>query len=650
MSNPFSHWLRKFFQPPIFADDPEKTRVSNALYATIFILFTSNTTIFLVLGNIPDQLQTLSKLTQVGIPLVGVVMMFGTFAMARRGKVYGAAWLLISVTWLLTLISTLPSGGINALGFGALVVILLAAGVLLGMRGVLFFFTLTLLSSVLLAEAEIAQWIPLVDHTLAPLPALIAYTALFSSSISMLYIATSDFQKANQKLNTTLKERLLYEQALRDQELSYRSLIEVAPDGIIIFDRDFRILYANARAHQVLNTGSQTDIGPEILKRIIHIVSQSNAIQKKLQSGLPVKIEEHIVMANDRDAWIEGSLKFIPDGGYQFIFEDISARKFVENGLRKRDEILEVVTIAAEQFLSSVDWRENINFVLERLGSGMNVSHAYLFEHTLSPENIPVTSLRYEWTAPGHVSDLGDPLFQNKPLLEPGFERSYQILSHGEVFLGDRSQFLTEEKEFLGNLGIKAIVDVPVFVERKWWGTLGFDDMVIDRIWQQAEIDALKVAANIISAAIQRQQADADRRASERNYRQTIESIGAVPYMLKYAEDRFEYIGESIFELTGYPADEITQSGWNNLIKETIVLGEAAGIDLREAVRLARTGKIKIWKCDYRIQTASGASRWVLDTAVEMLNDQGISTGSVGIFQDITDRKLIEAQTKQLNI
>jgi signal transduction histidine kinase len=63
--------------------------------------------------------------------------------------------------------------------------------------------------------------------------------------------------------------------------------------------------------------------------------------------------------------------------------------------------------------------------------------------------------------------------------------------------------------EFLFERGMKALLDVPIFIDGGWWGTIGFDDMANEREWTGAEIDALKVAANVLGAAIQRQIADA---------------------------------------------------------------------------------------------------------------------------------------------
>ncbi len=73
----------------------------------------------------------------------------------------------------------------------------------------------------------------------------------------------------------------------------------------------------------------------------------------------------------------------------------------------------------------------------------------------------------------------------------------------------------------------------------------------------------------------------------------------------------------------------------------------AAGYDCDDAVAAARAGQLPIWKCDYLIRTCGGSARWIADTALEILGQDGKSRGSIGILQDITDRKLAEAALKE---
>jgi len=188
---------------------------------------------------------------------------------------------------------------------------------------------------------------------------------------------------------------------------------------------------------------------------------------------------------------------------------ELTERKQAEINLRQRESILEVVADAANQFLKTSDWKTEINTILERLGKIINASHAYLFENHQSEDGAMVTSMRFEWTAPGFPSDLKNPLYTNAILKEGDLETWYANMVNGFPYIGDGKHLDKSDMDYLLGRGMKALLDVPIYVDGKWWGTIGFDDMANAREWSSAEIDALLVAGNVLGAAIQRQQADA---------------------------------------------------------------------------------------------------------------------------------------------
>jgi len=326
--------------------------------------------------------------------------------------------------------------------------------------------------------------------------------------------------------------------------------------------------------------------------------------------------------------------------------EDIKEKNTIQASLLERESLLEAVTFAAEKFIQRADWRENIDSILNRLGSTLQASHAYLCEHHLSAEGERVISMRYEWTADGYPSDLDDGEFENNSLVEVGFEHYYETLARGDAFVGSTATFLPTEKTYFESLGIKAILEVPLFTNGEWWGIIGFDEFEMEREWSSAEVDALKIAAGILSAAIQRQQADSAVRESERVYRQAIETAGAIPYYQEYKQDRFEFMGEGIQAITGYSPREMSSSLWNSIVKEANLLGESESISSEDAEHFLRTGRHARWRCDYRIVARDGQSRWIADSAVELFDDKGHAYAAIGIMQDITERKRVEASLR----
>jgi PAS domain S-box-containing protein len=322
----------------------------------------------------------------------------------------------------------------------------------------------------------------------------------------------------------------------------------------------------------------------------------------------------------------------------------------IEQGQRQRDAILQAVAFAAERFLTTPDWQAHIHDVLERLGQQTNSSHAYIFENALTPDGSLVTSMCYEWAAPGIPADIDNPMFQDVPVYHPDFLRWAETLGRGQLFQGNLNTFMPNEAEILVPRGIKSLLDVPIVIDGTWWGIIGFDDYKVVREWSHAETEALKIAAGIISAAIRRQRTDHALRESERLYRAAIEAAGAVPYYQEYlpgaAESAYSFMGEGIRRLSGFGPDEVTPEVWDSLVQEMVVLGEGADLPIAEAVRRARAGQMQVWQCDYRIRTRAGQMRWIADTAVEILNDHGIPRASIGIMQDITDRKRIESELR----
>ncbi|MGC1377711.1 MAG: PAS domain S-box protein [Anaerolineales bacterium] len=135
-------------------------------------------------------------------------------------------------------------------------------------------------------------------------------------------------------------------------------------------------------------------------------------------------------------------------------------------------------------------------------------------------------------------------------------------------------------------------------------------------------------------------------RESEAIYRRAIEAAGAVPYYRDHRTNSFLFIGAGIHEIAGSDG-EITAQIWENLIVESHMLGEAAGIPAMEASKLVKVGKLKIWQCDSQIHALDGKVRWVYDAAIEMIGPDGVSHGSIGILQDITSRKLVEEALRQ---
>ena len=279
---------------------------------------------------------------------------------------------------------------------------------------------------------------------------------------------------------------------------------------------------------------------------------------------------------------------------------ELMERKQAEINLRQRESILEVVAAAANRLLKTSDWQTEINAILEGLGKTINASHAYLFENHFEKDGIFTHTMRFEWTAPAFQSDLGNPQFINAPIKEAEFEEWHEAMSNGFPYIGDRKHLGKIDMDFLDERGLQAILDFPVFVDGKWWGTIGFDDLQNGREWSNAEVDALLAAGNVLGAAIQRQQTDVRLQAELVKRKQLIAELES-----KNAElERFTYtvshdLKSPLFTIRGFLGylEQDALAGKHERVKldmERITAAtEKMQMLLNDLLELSRIGRLK---------------------------------------------------------
>jgi PAS domain S-box-containing protein len=168
-----------------------------------------------------------------------------------------------------------------------------------------------------------------------------------------------------------------------------------------------------------------------------------------------------------------------------------------------------------------------------------------------------------------------------------------------------------------------------------------------------AKDDAAAQDARFIALArdiTQHKNAEAALSESEALYRRAIEVAGAVPYLRSHREAgmNYEFIGEGIRQITGYAPEEITDELWDAITEERMLLEDLAQYSWEEARRRVHSGESPIWKCEHRIRARDGKIHWVFESAIELRNEDGVSYGSIGLFEDVTERKRAEIMREVL--
>jgi PAS domain S-box-containing protein len=205
------------------------------------------------------------------------------------------------------------------------------------------------------------------------------------------------------------------------------------------------------------------------------------------------------------------------------ITRDITERRRAETTLQRHDAIMEAIGAIAEMFLQTANIKENIVAMLERLGNAAKVSRVYIFENEVGDDGSLLMSQRYEWVAPGTLTQIGNPDLQHLPYKAGGFSRWLNTLCQGQPICGEVQTFPPEERSILETQEIRSIAVVPIFVGQRWWGFIGFDDCEQCHTWSAPEVSILRAAATILGAAIQQQRAQDAIQESEQKFRSFFE-------------------------------------------------------------------------------------------------------------------------------
>ncbi len=331
---------------------------------------------------------------------------------------------------------------------------------------------------------------------------------------------------------------------------------------------------------------------------------------------------------------------------------------------RPREPVLEAVTFAAHRFLNSDDWDCDIRAVLERLGLATGVSRVYIFENIETIGDDVITDYRYEWTAPGISPQIGNPRLKCVGLRASGYTRWLESLGSGALIHGRVSDFPPAERPVLEGQQILSLLEVPIFAGDRWWGFIGFDECLRERMWSPAEQDALIAAAGIIGGALRRRsieealrqaQADLEDRVKERTA-----ELAAVNAALRNSEQRFRALIEnstdaiSIMDAQGrsiYLSPSVTRElGYDHVeLLGTPIFDYLHPEDIpkvRQALRRLLVHPDAVVAVQARLRHKNGSWRHMESLCHNLLGTPGVE-GIVVNARDWTERRRLEQRLLQ---
>jgi two-component system sensor histidine kinase UhpB len=450
---------------------------------------------------------------------------------------------------------------------------------------------------------------------------------------------TAELVAANDRLRREIEERGRVEQDLRFEKANIENLVDNAPEAIALLNQDDRVVRINREFSRVFGYSADEARGRPINDLIVpsELTAEGSQFYRTLKGGGTIDTET--VRQRKDGTLVPVSVLAILIHGENgkaeicAIYRDITERKEAEKQLRRRDAILAALGTAVGRFLRVTPLEDTIRELLRELGQAAEVSRVYIFQNHLNNSGSLVTSQRFEWVAPGITSQAENPDVQDFDWRAGGMGRWEELLGRGEAVQGHVKDFPESEQRILAAQEIKSVAVVPIFVDQKWWGFIGFDECLEEKEGTAATLEALRVAAGTLGALIERKQAEDALRESEATL-QAILSASPVGISLVHGRT-LAWANKAKYDMMGYETGSLEGKS-SRVLYPADEEFERVGRELYGPIKGGGVGR-----AETLMVTADG-SRIHCQLQASPLHHSDLSRGVIVAAMDITELKMAE--------
>ncbi len=348
-----------------------------------------------------------------------------------------------------------------------------------------------------------------------------------------------------------------------------------------------------------------------------------------------------------RWVWEHGRFIFDSQGKSEYIegfIRDITDWKKAEAELRENLKHMEFIKLFHETLQDAKDLPTLLQQVYTLFPQHTQVNRANILIYDLNQKALLSDNL-IGITHPAETDLVSQPQPITKGISGKCFREDKPIW----VEKAASSDLFTPET--LQQLGIISSIAVPIHGKERILGVLRLDFTRETQTFTPEDVEFYQITGDHLGMLMENvllvtelKTSEAAIRASENQYRQAITQIKAVPYRFDFLTDAFTFLGPEIIDLTGYTPHELDSKTWKSLIKETLTRNPSRSGTQPDAISLGQTPNLNQWEADYLIINRQGEEKWVSDTALLIRDESGNLLSSLGILQDITERKEIETR------
>jgi len=279
------------------------------------------------------------------------------------------------------------------------------------------------------------------------------------------------------------------------------------------------------------------------------------------QSDRPSLVQTRLAILKQENAALRSRLQSC--GQSQAMPQPSSSPSALEHRL------LEATATAANALLTIAPFDQAVNTALQIIGEALETDRILVIENFAHPSNSSFLYWRisHECDSPGTVAQLSDPDSAQGSYEE--VQWLYELCQQGQTH-----SYLVEEapepfRSAQAAIGVKATHAVCIHVEGKWWGVLGIDDCREVKHPTLAELSVLKIAADCIGSAIDR----------DRTQQALLQAEQARSAELQQANEELQQRDRLLSTVAAVSKDLLESAEVDNAITQALQrIGEAAGI------------------------------------------------------------------------
>lgn len=333
-----------------------------------------------------------------------------------------------------------------------------------------------------------------------------------------IFLANKDPKFTDYDLNIILRissifsidlNRHIIKKKLISSEEKYHTLLENTSTPIFIM-KDHKFLYINKSFCSLIGYSKDEILSPAfdyftILDEPSREIVRNQAIQALSGGKISSSFEIQAIKKNGEiiNVGIDTISLNEPCIYHYFIgiVHDFTAKKRYQKIISRRDEILETISQAAEQFLIDTNWRTKIKVSLNKLIQIADSSYAYLFQKTTENEQNTFTAKCINFSVCDEFKN--DIIYEiDKEYLFAFDEDITRKLHNGDIIVINKDELLGSSLSWLSIIQFKSLTIIPIIPYNQLWGFFLIRSVETEHNWISQEIDAFKIAAKIFAAAI----------------------------------------------------------------------------------------------------------------------------------------------------